>query len=132
MLISYDKTTRKAVVSGLNQLRYLTRPTQEQLDVAAFEGTWRMPSKHGEVFKLDELGGGRFTFRAGTVNPNGSIDWGNQWPSQLTNGVLIVSFAEENAKITKASDNTLKYEESQGFVESGDATPIQYKAERVP
>jgi len=133
ILISYDRTTRKAIVSGLGQLRYLTRPTQDQLDVAAFEGTWRMPSKNGEIFKLEELGGGRFTFHSGTANPNGSIVWGNRWPSQLTNGVLTVSFAEGSAKITKGSDNTLTYEESQGFVEgSSGATPTQHKAERVP
>ena len=126
MLISYDKKTGRAVVSGLGQLRYLTRPTQEQLNSAAFEGSWRIPSKNGEVFKLEEVGGGRFTFHSGTANPSGSIAWGNRWPAQLTNGILIVSFAEGSAKITRASDNTLTYEESDAF------SSTQHKAERVP
>jgi len=133
MLISYDKKTARAVVSGLGPLRYLTRPTQDQMDVAAFEGTWRMPSKNGEAFQLEELGGGRFTFHSGMANPNGGVVWGNRWPAQLTNGVLTVSFAEGSAKITKGSDNTLLYEESQGFVEGpGGTTAAQYKAERIP
>jgi hypothetical protein len=127
MLISYDKPTRRAVVSGLGQLRFLTRPTQQQLDSAAFAGTWRMPTKDGEFFTLEELGDGRFTFHSGTPNPNGSIVWsGNEWPSQLRNGEVIVSFAEGSAKITKASDNTLLYEESDAF------STTQHKAERVP
>jgi hypothetical protein len=133
ILISYDKKTSKAVVSGLGQLRYLTRPTQDQLDVAAFEGNWRMPSKNGEVFHLEELGGGRFTFRSVSANRNGFLVWGNRWPAHLTSGVLTVSFAEGSAKITKGSDNTLSYEESQGFVEGpSGAAATQYKAERVP
>lgn len=126
MLISYDKTTGKAVVSGLGQLRYLTRPTQEQLLAAAFEGTWRMPTKDGDIFKLEDLGGGHFVFHSGTANESGSIAWGNRWPSQLTDGALIVSFAEGSAKITKSSDQSLTYEESDAF------STTQHIAQRVP
>jgi hypothetical protein len=125
LLMSYDKVNHQTVVSGLDQLRYLRRPTQEELLSAAFEGTWIISSRH-MIFQLRDLGGGHFELLDGAIaDTKGTIVWGKRWQSQLSNGALIVNFPEGSATITRVSDAELTYEESDAFSTS------KSKAERA-
>ena len=130
MLISYDKKATQAVVSGLGGLRYLRRPSQQDLDAAVYAGTWRLPS-NGRAFKLEELEQGGFQYTAGMQESTGGITWTNRWPVQVDNGVLVVRFAEGSAKISKAQNDELDYVEDQGFVEGDNSGSKPQKAIRV-
>jgi hypothetical protein len=114
--MSYDKTTKRVVVSGLGQVRYLRRSASNQLDGAVFNGTWRFldlhladaPSKR-LVFRVDDEGCGSFKFTSGTIEPSGDIAWGGDLPARVVNGVLVV---DGRTNIKKISDNKLLYEVS--------------------
>ncbi|CAG0971149.1 hypothetical protein ANRL2_01652 [Anaerolineae bacterium] len=108
MLISYDKTTKKAVVAGLGQLRYLRRPSPQELAVAAFAGTWRGQASY-QHFRLEELNQGGFRFSVGAQQQDGRIIWVTTWPVQVQGKVLIVQFGEGSATISKVSNDELLY-----------------------
>jgi len=114
MLISYDKTKSQAVVSGLGQLRYLRRPSQQDLNAAIFAGTWQRPS-NGQVFRLEELNQGGFRFISGSQEQDGRIAWGNRLPVEVRDEVLVVQFAEGSATIAKVSNDELTYTEEGAF-----------------
>ena len=120
ILIAYDKKSGRAAVSGFGRLRYLRRLTEEELQVAFFEGKWmlgqRIPA-HFDVFEVKNEITGQLQFRRGLGQPNGDTAWLDSWPAEVQNGSLHVTLAKGNATLTPRNEDELTYKD-------GDATVV--------